>query len=255
MLECHNIGKTYQKGSWFSSGRPTSVLSDVSLTLKAGRSLGLLGENGSGKSTLTRILLGLEKPTTGTVRFDGQDVHQMVQDGNREFRKNIQAVFQDPASAMNPRWSALKTITEPLINYGRYSERQLRQKAAELMRAVDLNADDMDRNVTRFSGGQQQRICIARALALNPKLLILDEAVSNLDMVIQAQIVELLQQLKSSNNLSLLLISHDIRVVFKLCEDIVVLDKGHIVERLSIETGVAEAESEAFKRLMAGAAG
>ena len=255
MLECKNIFKTYKKGSRFSTAKGTQVLKNVSFEMTAGRSLGLLGENGSGKSTLTRIILGLEAPCKGSVIFEGQDVHQAVKAGKKDFRQNMQAVFQDPASAMNPRWSALRVITEPLINFGSYTDAELRSKAAELMKAVELDPAEMDKGVTRFSGGQQQRICIARALALNPRLLILDEAVSNLDMIIQAQIVELLENLKKSMNISLLLISHDIRVVFKLCEDIVVLDKGQIVERLSIETGTEGAGSDAFNRLMACACG
>ncbi|MDR0805719.1 MAG: dipeptide/oligopeptide/nickel ABC transporter ATP-binding protein [Enterobacteriaceae bacterium] len=250
MLECNNISKVYKKGNWFSAQQAAPVLNDVNFKMIAGRSMGLLGENGSGKSTLTRIILGLEKPTSGNVLFNGQDIHQMVQRGDQQFRQNMQAVFQDPASAMNPRWNALKIITEPLINFGSYSQEQRRDSAAKLMCSVDLNPSDMDKNITRFSGGQQQRICIARALALSPKLLILDEAVSNLDMVIQAQIIELLEQLKTTHNISLLLISHDIRVVFKLCEDILVLDKGNIAERISIETGIKNAHSDAFTRLV-----
>jgi nickel transport system ATP-binding protein len=251
MLKCENISKTYKKGSWFSSGEETQVLKGISFEMQQGRSLGLLGENGSGKSTLTRIILGLETPCSGSVIFEGQDIQKAVKAGEKGFRQNMQAVFQDPASAMNPRWSAFQTITEPLINFGTYTNNELRDRAAELMKAVELEPSDMDKNVTKFSGGQQQRICIARAIALKPKLLILDEAVSNLDMVIQAQIVEMLENLKKTMNISLLIISHDVRVVFKLCEDIVVLDKGEIVDRLSIEKGIDSASSTAFMKLMA----
>lgn len=250
MLECKNITKIYRKGSLFSPGDAVGALKDISFVMKPGRSMGLLGENGSGKSTLTRLILGLERPTSGTVLLNGENIHEMVAKGDQRFRRNIQAVFQDPASAMNPRWSALRTITEPLVNFDRYSKEELRVKANELMRMVELDPAELDKNVTRFSGGQQQRICIARALALRPKLLILDEAVSNLDMIIQAQILDLLKGLKSQG-ISLFLISHDIRVVFNLCEDILVLNQGSLADHMSIEDGMPASVSGAFNRLLA----
>ncbi|XOB64654.1 ABC transporter ATP-binding protein [Deferribacteres bacterium DY0037] len=251
MLKCSNISMTYRKGSWFACSKEKRVLDDISFDIKEGESFGLLGENGSGKSTLTRIILGLEKPTAGEVLFDGVDVHQAVEKGDKSFRKNMQAVFQDPASTMNPRWSAFRVITEPLHNYYHFSRPELVKQTAELMSSVGLDPSEMDKNINRFSGGQQQRICIARALALKPKLLILDEAVSNLDMIVQAQIVELLAELKRVHNISLLVISHDVRVVFKLCENILVLDNAKIVDRLSMKHGVKRANSEAFHRLTA----
>lgn len=250
MLECKNITKIYRKGSLFSPGDTVEALKDISFVMKPGRSMGLLGENGSGKSTLTRLILGLERPTSGTVLLNGENIHDMVSKGDQRFRRNIQAVFQDPASAMNPRWSALRTITEPLVNFDKYSKEELRVKANELMRMVELDPAELDKNVTRFSGGQQQRICIARALALRPKLLILDEAVSNLDMIIQAQILDLLKGLKSQG-ISLFLISHDIRVVFNLCEDILVLNQGSLADHMNIEDGVPASVSDAFNRLLA----
>ncbi len=233
----------------FTSTPENVALSDISFEMLEGRSLGIVGENGSGKSTLVRLILGLEKPTTGDVLLNGSDVHELIHSGDFSFRKNMQAVFQDPASSLNPRWNAFKAISEPFKNFETYSDNELRAKVAELMIAVDLEPQDMDKNVMRFSGGQQQRICIARALALNPKVLILDEALSNLDMVVQVQILELLENLKSNKGISLFVISHDIRVVFKLCEDIIVLENGKIAEKMSIEAP-NETHSDAFNKLL-----
>jgi len=262
MLECINISKTYQKGSWFSHGKSVEVLKNVSFKMQEGRSLGLLGENGSGKSTLTRIILGLEEPSSGKVIFEKNDIHAMVRHGKKDFRRHMQAVFQNPAQAMNPRYTAFQVIAEPLYNFPpnqrlplftkflpikylpikylhqKPIKEEMREKVKQLMDNVGLNPHELDKNINHFSGGQQQRICIARALALNPKLLILDEAVSNLDMVIQSQIIELLHHLKQSHHISLFTISHDIRVIFNLSEDILVLSKGVITDRLSIEEGL-----------------
>ena len=292
MLECVDISKTYNKGSWFSRKKGSDVLKGVSFKMSEGRSLGLIGENGSGKSTLTRILLGLEEPSGGNVFFEKNDIHAMVRSGKKYFRRNMQAVFQNPAQAMNPRYTAFQVIAEPLYNFAdnmdffvsdnslvaempkpvkavpvipasvmlffakclpsRALKEEIREKVKKLMCDVGLDAHDIDKNINQFSGGQQQRICIARALALNPKLLILDEAVSNLDMVIQSQIIELLQHLKRSHDISLFVISHDIRIVFNLCEDILVLSNGIITDRLSIEDGLdismLQAQKQTFSR-------
>jgi ABC-type dipeptide/oligopeptide/nickel transport system ATPase subunit len=185
----------------------------------------------------------------------------MTKRRKKDFRKNVQAVFQNPAQAMNPRYTAFQVIAEPLYNFSKtpqlflfakslftrflpknffgqkHLENDFRGKVKKLMCDVGLNPEELDKNINHFSGGQQQRICIARALALSPKLLILDEAVSNLDMVIQSQILELLHHLKQSHRVSLFVISHDIRVIFNLCEDILVLNNGVITDKLSIEKG------------------
>lgn len=249
MLRCVNISKTYRKGHWLSGGEENEVLRNISFEMEEGSTLGIVGENGSGKSTLTRIILGLEEPTKGDVFFEGENIQQMVRSGRNGFRENMQAVFQDPASFMNPRWDAFRVISEPVINFYKPDRSELTDRVAELMRSVALDPDDMFRNVTKFSGGQQQRICIARALALRPKLLILDEAVSNLDMLVQAQVLELLEKLKEERGLSLLLISHDVRVVFKMCGSVIVLDRGEIADRLSLSRGITGSESDAFQRL------
>ncbi len=249
MIKCNCVTKVYKRGSIFSSTPPNTALSEVSINMTSGRSLGVVGENGSGKSTLVRLVLGLEKTSAGEVLINGENINTLIHQRDFSFRKNIQAVFQDPASSLNPRWSAFRAISEPFKNFEHYSENELRDKVADLMKSVDLDIKDMDKNVTRFSGGQQQRICIARALALNPKVLILDEALSNLDIVVQAQIIELLENLKRDKGISLFVISHDIRVVFKLCEDIIVLEKGKVVEKMSIENPNTE-HSTTFNKLM-----
>ena len=220
MLKCENISKTYKSGSWFSKKEEKQVLKNISFHLKEGRSIGFVGRNGAGKSTLMKIILGLE-----------------------------QIVFQDPQSSMNPNMTVFQIICEPVNNYYKYSIDELRNIVKDLLKSVELDANIIDKNITMLSGGQQQRVAIARALAINPKVIILDEVVSNLDMVIQSQILKLLEDLKEKYNISLLVISHDIRVVFKLCDDIIFLENGEIKGNFSIENGV-DMEHEAFKKML-----
>ncbi len=250
LLECKNISKTYKKGGFFSSSAPVKVLDEVCFSIKEGRSFGLLGRNGSGKSTLTRIILGLEKADSGEVLLNSRNVAELVARGDKGFRKDMQAVFQDAVSSLNPRWTALKAITEPLRNFEKLSGEILRETACGLAETVGLDPASLDKKTCFFSGGQQQRICIARALALKPSFLILDEAVSSLDMLIQYKIIDLFKSLRQKLGLTYLVISHDMRVVFNLCEDIAVLDEGRITETLSLEKGLSGKHSAAFVRLM-----
>lgn len=250
LLECKNISKSYKKGGIFSCRSPVKVLDGVSFTINSGRSFGLLGCNGSGKSTLTRIILGLEKADSGEVLFNSRNVAELSAEGGRNFRRGMQAVFQDAGSVLNPRWTAFKAITEPLLNFEKYPEKKLMEIAGELAETVGINPDTLGKKTCRFSGGQQQRLCIARALALKPSFLILDEAVSNLDMLIQTKVIELLKSLREKFGLTYLVISHDLRVVFHLCQDIGVLDGGRIAETLSIEKGLSGGHCGAFQKLM-----
>lgn len=249
MLKCENISKTFKQGSWFSKKEEKQVLKNISFHLKEGRSMGFVGRNGAGKSTLMKIILGLENADEGSIIFMGKNIHNLKYSQRKEIYKNMQIVFQDPQSSMNPNMSVFQIICEPVNNYYKYRFDELRKIVLELLESVELSGDIIDKNITMLSGGQQQRVAIARALAIKPKVIILDEAVSNLDMIIQSQILKLLEDLKEKYNISLLVISHDIRVVFKLCDDILFLENGEIKGNFNIENGV-DMENEAFQKML-----
>ena len=249
MLKCENISKIYNDNRWFSKKEQVKVLENISFHLKQGRSMGFVGRNGAGKSTLMRIILGLEKATSGTVLFMGQNIHNLKYNEMKKIYKEMQVVFQDPQSSMNPKYTVYDIISEPLKNYYKESKSDYRKIVLDLLESVQLPENVIDKNITKLSGGEQQRTAIARALAVQPKLLILDEALSSLDMMIQAEIIALLEDLKEKYNLSYLVISHDIRIILKLCDDIIFLEKGVIKDRYSIENNIEEV-SESFKKLL-----
>ncbi len=251
LLSCDNIYKIYGKTSWFSHKAPLDVLKGISFEIEKGRSLGIVGINGAGKSTLIKIILGLDFPNKGEVIFNGINIHKEVKKHNQDFRQNIQAVFQNPSTALNPRYNAFQVLCEPFQNFYHYSKAELIEKTQHLMEIVELNPSDIFKNSMQFSGGQQQRLAIARAIALNPKLLILDEALSSLDMSTQSQIIKLLHHLKTAHQISLFLISHEIRITFNLCDDIIVLDNGKICDVLKKENGLPEKQSSILKKLLA----
>lgn len=249
MLICENISKTYKKGSFFSKKEETKVLNNISFQLQEGRSIGFVGRNGAGKSTLMKIILGLERADSGSIIFMGQNIHNLKYSQRKEIYKNMQIVFQDPQSSMNPNMTVFQVISEPVNNYYKYKNDELINIVKELLKAVELDTNIIDKNITMLSGGQQQRVAIARALAIKPKVIILDEALSNLDMVIQSQILKLLEDLKEKYNISLIVISHDIRVVFKLCDDIIFLENGEIKGNFNVENGV-DMENTAFQKML-----
>ncbi len=210
----------------FSYTRQRKTLHDVSLTLEKGRNLGIVGESGSGKTTLLRILLGLNRPTTGDVSFEGKWLDPRNREFMRRFRCGVQAVFQDPYSSLDPRQRVFDIIAEPLRSLGIEGDR--RTAVMQAMSAVGLTADAAERYPHEFSGGQRQRIAIARAIVSRPDVILADEVVSALDLSTRIRIVELLKDL--SQTTTFVLVSHDLSLVSSLCEDVIILERGHIVE-------------------------
>lgn len=195
----------------------------------------LVGESGCGKSTVARLVLRLITPTSGRVLFDGKDIFGLDGDSLKAFRKSVQIVFQDPFASLNPRKTVFDTISEPLKIHRITEKKGLKDACAELLKKVGLGADIMNRYPHEFSGGQRQRICIARALAVNPKIIVADEPLSALDVSIQAQIINLLQDLRKETKITFLFISHDLKVVHYFSDTVAVMYLGKIVEHAKTE--------------------
>jgi peptide/nickel transport system ATP-binding protein len=207
------------------------ALNGVSATVMPGRSLGIVGESGSGKSTLARLVMALERPSSGSVSMLGSDLFSLPPDELRRARRDFQMVFQDPYGSLDPRQTIARIVAEPLTELLRLDRRSQRERVAAVLRQVGLRDADMDKFPHEFSGGQRQRIAIARALITQPKLIVADEPVSALDVSVQAQVLNLLQDLQEQFGLSYILISHDLAVVDYLCDEIAVMYLGRIVEQ------------------------
>ncbi|MFI1101282.1 dipeptide ABC transporter ATP-binding protein [Streptomyces melanogenes] len=234
---------------------PVVAVRDVSLRIEPGRTLGLVGESGSGKSTTARVLAGLQRPTAGTVRFDGRDVSDAARDTalRRELSRDVQLVFQDPYASLNPRRTVEEIVTTPLRAHTRMDRDERRERAAGLLKQVGLAEDRLDRYPHEFSGGQRQRIGIARALAVRPRLVIADEPVSALDVSVQAQVLNLLMDLRDELGLSLLFVSHDLAVVRHVCDRVAVMRGGVLVESGERDQVFDAPSSEYTKELLAAA--
>ncbi|QOS98701.1 nickel import ATP-binding protein NikE [Brevibacterium sp. JNUCC-42] len=251
LLELKDIKKTYLLGSSVWRTRKTvEAVKSVSLTLEEGVCLGLVGESGSGKSTLGKIILGLEKPDQGEVWFQGKNLYRLKAKELKELRRDLQVVFQDCYSAVNPRLTVGEIIAEPLRNFERLTAAQEIKKVQGLLETVGLYPEDMYKYPHQFSGGQLQRINIARAIALRPKLIILDEAVSALDALVQVQILNLLAELKEEFQLSYLFISHDLQAINYIADRIGVMYKGEIVEWLDDMEQLERLEHPVSKKLV-----
>ena len=229
LVEVSHLKEYFQISTGMFSSKPLKAVDDVSFSIRHGETLGLVGESGCGKTTVGRTLLHLYKPTAGEVRFEGQPIRTKA-DIN-EFRKKATMVFQDPYSSLNPRMTVSDIIGEPLDIHKMYSNRQEReQRILELMDRVGLNSEHASRYAHEFSGGQRQRIGIARALALNPKFIVCDEPVSALDVSIQAQVINMFDELQDEMGLTYLFIAHDILVVRHISDRIAVMYLGKMVE-------------------------
>ena len=232
-----------------------SALEGVSFELHAGRSLGVVGESGSGKSTLARLVMALEAPTSGRVLFDGQDLHALEAAALRRARAGFQMVFQDPYGSLDPRRKVGQTVAEPLAALHRASRAEQRERAEEALQAVGLRAADLDRYPHEFSGGQRQRIAIARALITRPRLIVADEPVSALDVSVQAQVLNLMQDLQDRFGVTYLFISHDLAVVDLVCDEVLVMQHGRIVERGAPAQLFSQPEHPYTRRLLAAVPG
>jgi ABC-type glutathione transport system ATPase component len=251
LIEVDAVSKSYPRRAGLRTEWQT-VVDKVSLAIEPGETLGLVGESGSGKTTLARMILGLVTPTEGSIRANGTDVASASATELRQLRRQMQPVFQDPYAALNPRMKVLEIVTEPLVIHRREAGFEtglsaLRAKAIELLREVGLDESALHRHPHEFSGGQRQRINIARALALRPRLLILDEPVSALDVSVGAQIINLLQTLQRQLGLTYLFISHSMPLVRYLSTRIAVLERGRLVESGDAEA-LCAAPREAYTR-------
>ena len=207
------------------------ALNGVNFSIAAGRSLGIVGESGSGKSTLARLVMALDAPTSGTVELLGRNLHQLPAEQLRQARRDFQMVFQDPYGSLDPRQTVERIVTEPLQAQGQTTRAEQREQAAQVLSQVGLRTNDLGKYPHEFSGGQRQRIAIARALITRPRLIVADEPVSALDVSVQAQVLNLMQDLQQQFGITYMLISHDLAVVNHLCDEVVVLYQGRIVER------------------------
>ena len=229
------------------------AVDDVSFQVRAGETLGLVGESGCGKSTTAKMLLMLEEPTDGTILFQGEDVYKLAQEKRREYRSSVQAVFQDPWSSLNPRMRVRDLIAEPMVINWDLSRDDVRERVHKLL--VDVGLSEYHANLFphEFSGGQRQRLAIARALALNPKVIVLDEPVSALDVSIRAQIMNLLKDLQREYNVSYLLIAHHLATVRYMCTWVAVMYLGQIVELAPVKELFDNPQHPYTKALMSAA--
>jgi oligopeptide/dipeptide ABC transporter ATP-binding protein len=230
VLDARDLCKTFTTGRAGLGRARVSAVDGVSLRLRAGESLGIVGESGCGKSTLARMLVGLERPDSGSIRIHGRDVTGVRGKDRRLLRRQVQMVFQDPYTSLDPRMSVLDLIAEPLVVHRKGDRRARRDRVAELLTLVGLAPELMNRYPHQFSGGQRQRIGIARALALEPEVLVCDEPVSALDMSVQAQVVNLLRELQRRMGIALVFIAHDLSVVRHVSDRTAVMYLGRLTE-------------------------
>jgi ABC-type glutathione transport system ATPase component len=255
LLRVQGLRKQYIRGGLWRKRVRIAAVSDASFEIPRGRTLALVGESGSGKSTVARCVTRLERPDSGEIVISGTDIARLHARDFAPFRSGIQMVFQDPVTSMNPSFSALEIVEEPLlINQRTQVKRSDRRDLVRaLMMEVGLSADWMNRSILHFSGGQRQRLALARALALRPQLVVLDEALSGLDLSTQAQIVNLLLDLQTSHSLTYLLISHDLALVARLADAIGVMSGGKTVEVGPTKQIISSPTHAATKKLLTSA--
>jgi len=251
LLKASNITKSYTQKKFLKKFVKT-VLNDVSLSLEQGKCLGIIGESGSGKSTLGRIITGIEKADSGIVEFEGKNIHQKE---NRNVKNDISIVFQNYVSSVNPRFSVAQIIAEPLIisfqvNKNKIDKKKIDEEVKKLIKIVGLSEEFLERFPNELSGGQLQRVCIARAIVTKPKFILLDEAVSSLDVSTQVEILDLLQKLKKEYNLSYIFITHDLLTITYICDSVIFFKDGKIEEKINDIRNLKNIKKDYSKRLL-----
>ncbi len=235
MLKCENISKIYNDNSWFSKKESIKVLENISFHLKQGRSMGFAGRNGAGKSTLMRIILGLEKATEGSVLFMEKNIHGLKYNELKKIYKDMQVVFQDPQSSMNHQYTVYDVIKEPVENYYSYAKDEMKNIVLKLLSAVRLSEDKLYKNIMHLSGGEQQRVGIARAIVNGPPLLIADEPTGNLDPKNSMEIMQILDQI-NQRGITVIVSTHDNAMVDYFRKRVITLDKGEVVRDIQAGT-------------------
>lgn len=237
IVETQNLSVHFPVRNSFPFKRKyVKAVSNVSLKIRRGETYGLVGESGCGKSTFANALLGMIKPTDGKVIFDGKDLNSLNKKEFKETRRNMQMIFQDPYSSLNPRFDLLEIIGEPMVIRGGFTKEEIEERVVELLELVGLSREDLHRYPSDFSGGQRQRIGIARAIILNPSFLVCDEPVSALDVSVHAQILNLLDKLQKQRKMTYLFISHNLAVVKSICDHMAVMYLGKVMECGSTQT-------------------
>jgi peptide/nickel transport system ATP-binding protein len=254
VLRTRDLAKTYVASGWLHKRAAVAAAERVSLEIRRGQTLGIVGESGSGKSTVARCITRLIDPSSGQILLGGEDIATMPAGKLRQLRRHIQIIFQDPYRSLNPRRTVGDSVIEGPMNYG-VSRAEAMARAKNLMELVRLDQNSLDRYPHQFSGGQRQRICIARALAMEPELLIADEAVSALDVSVQAQVLALLDEIRERLNLAMLFITHDLRVAAQVCDHVAVMSQGRVVEYGPATSVFANPQHEYTRALFAAAPG
>jgi peptide/nickel transport system ATP-binding protein len=252
LVDAVDVSKRYPlpRSSLFVGPGGVDALRNVDFTIERARSLGVVGESGCGKSTLARLVMALEAPSEGEIRVLNRNLNELPADELRRMRRHFQMVFQDPFGALDPRHKVARIVAEPLqALQADLDRRQRREQALEVMASVGLRPGDADKYPHEFSGGQRQRIAIARALVTRPELIVADEPVSALDVSVQAQVLNLMQDLRESHGVTYMLISHDLAVVEYICDDVMVMYLGQIVEKAPA-AALFEAPSHPYTRLL-----
>lgn len=251
LLKVLNIKKSYTQKKFLKKSVKI-VLNDVSLSLEQGKCVGIIGESGSGKSTLGRIITGIEKADSGVVEFEGKNIHQKE---NRNMKNDISVVFQNYVSSVNPRFSVAQIIAEPLIigsqvNKSKIDKNKIDEEVKKLIKIVGLSEEFLERFPHELSGGQLQRVCIARAIVTKPKFILLDEAVSSLDVSTQVEILDLLQKLKKEYNLSYIFITHDLLTITYICDSVIFFKDGKIEEKIDDIRNLKNIKKDYSKKLL-----
>lgn len=252
VLTAQNLGKTYRSGSFLGKKTEVRASHGVTFDLSPGRTLGIVGESGSGKTTVARSIMRLIEPTEGRILLDGDDIAHLTPSQMKPKRRKLQVVFQDPYRSLNPRWTIARSLTEGPLNYGVPYDTAIAE-AKRLLKIISLPEDALRRYPHQFSGGQRQRIAIARAVMLKPEVLVADEAVSALDVSVQAQVLDLLDELQRQTGIAIIFITHDLRVAAQICDEVLVMRRGAVVEQGPAERVLHDPQHE-YTRALIGAA-